>query len=129
MDIDGHTPLHDCLQQVYYEEGSEEKEKCQKFIRVWNAVVEEAVTWWCLKQRHPKPVKGSVDYYRIQRAAVYCLRSRIYNEDGLSVLQYGANMGLVPCVQAMLVTKDVFVVTHKMLNVDSDADERSQSKN
>ena len=128
MDKDGHTPLHDCLQQVYYEGGCEEKDKCQKFIRVWNAIVEEAVTWWCLKQRHPKPVKGSEDYDRIQRTAVYFLRARIYNEDGLSVLQYGANMGLVPCVHAMLVTEDVLVVTHRMLNVDSDADDRSQSK-
>ena len=37
-------------------------------------------------------------------------------------------MGLVPYVQAMFVTLDLSGVTHKILNVDSDADERSLSK-
>ena len=86
------------------------------------------MTFWYLKRGfRKKPVKGSKDYRWIQRTVVYDLRSRIYNEDGLSFLQYGAKMGFVPCVQAMLVTKYVFVVTHRMLNVNSDADKRLKS--
>ena len=30
---DGHTPLHDCLQQVYFEGGAEDEEKCRKFFK------------------------------------------------------------------------------------------------
>ena len=119
QDKDGQTPLHDCLQQVHFEGGSEEKAKCQKFIRVWNAIVEEAVTWWCLKHSTLKEIKGSERYYSYQRTAVYYLRSCILNKDKDSVLDYGAVMGLTPCVQEMLITKDVFVVKERMLSVDS----------
>ena len=47
---EGHTPLHDCLQQVYFEGGAEDAEKCGKFVTIWNTVVEEAVTWKCLSK-------------------------------------------------------------------------------
>ena len=56
---DGHTPLHDCLQQVYVEGGFENEKPCEKFFDVWNKVVEESVTWWCLKHSKFKPLKGS----------------------------------------------------------------------
>ena len=105
---DGHTPLHDCLQQVYFE-GHCTEEKCEKFIKVWNMVVEKSVTWWCLQQGLTKPAKGSHDYLELQCKAVYYLRSCIKNTNGLSVLQFAADRGLVRCVQTMLSTKDVFV--------------------
>ena len=104
---EGHTPLHDCLQQVYFEGGNTE-EKCEKFIRVWKKVVEAAVTWWCLKQHQSEPAKGSNEYLKMQQKAVYYLRSCIKNSNGLSVLQFAADRGLVTCVQTMLSTKDVF---------------------
>ena len=116
QDKDGQTPLHDCLQQVHFEGGSEEKAKCQKFIRVWNGIVEEAVTWWRRKHSTLKEIKT---YYSCQQTAVYYLRSCILNKDKDSVLDYGAVMGLTPCVQEMLITKDVFVVKERMLSVDS----------
>ena len=106
---DGHAPLHDCLQQVYFEGGTDDEEKCHKFIRVWNKVVEKSVTWWCLKQNTSEPANGSKEYLEIQRKAVYYLRSHIKNKNGLSVLQFAADRGLVLCVQMMLSTKDVFV--------------------
>ena len=119
QDEDGHTPLHDCLQQVHYEGGSEDKEKCEKFIRVWNTIVEEVMTWWCLKHSEFKGLNGSKRYNSCQQKAVYHLRSCILNQNNESVLDYAAVMGLIPCVQAMLVTKDVFVVKKRMLSVDS----------
>ena len=110
QDDDGHTPLHDCLQQVYFEGGYDEEEKCEKFFKVWNKIVEEAVTWWCLKHTEFESSKDSQKYQEYQRKAVYYLRSCIENNDGLTVLQYAADRGLVSCVQMMLTTKDVFVI-------------------
>ena len=113
-DTDRHTPLHDCLQQVYFEGGFEDEQKCDKFIAVWNKVVDEAVTWWCSKQKLPidsKHLAMDPERYRpLQYKAVYYLRSCIKNRNGFSVLQYAADRGLVPCVQAMMTTKDVFFV-------------------
>ena len=111
---DGHTPLHDCLQQVYFEGGVTE-EKCDKFIRIWNTVVEKAVQWWCQKQgeKCKPPAHGSEEYLKLQRKAVYYLRSLIKNNDGLSVLQFAADRGLITCVQTMLSTKAVFVLQTK----------------
>ena len=106
---DGHTPLHDCLQQLFYEsEGKEEK--LGIFVNVWDTVVEKAVTWWCQKQGRKEPANGSEEYLELQCKAIYYLRSFIRNNDGMSVLQYAADRGLVKCVQVMLCTKDVFVV-------------------
>ena len=47
---DYHTPLHHCLQQVYFEGGHAEG----KFITVWNVVLEEAITWWHRKMEPAK---------------------------------------------------------------------------
>ena len=110
QDDDGHTPLHDCLQQVYFEGGYDEAEKCEKFFKVWNAIVEEAITWWCLKHSEFESSKDPQKYQEYQRKAVYYLRSCIENNDGLTVLQYAADRGLVSCVQMMLTTKDMFVI-------------------
>ena len=107
---DGHTPLHDCLQQVYFESRSTE-EMCDKFIKIWNTVVERAVQWWCLKHRKAEiPPHGSEPYLKLQWKAVYYLRSCIKNKNGLSVLQFAADRGLTTCVQTMLSTKGVFVI-------------------
>ena len=106
---DGHTPLHDCLQQLFFGSGGTE-EKLGTFVNIWNTVVEKAVRWWCLKHKVSEPTHGSNEYLELQRKAVYYLRSSIQNKDGLSVLQYAADRGLVRCVQVMLSTKDIFVV-------------------
>ena len=113
QDEDGHTPLHDCLQQVYVEGGFENEKSCEKFLDVWNKIVEEAVTWWCLKHSEFKPLKGSTPYIYLQQKAVYYLRSCVENKNGFSVLQYAADIGLVPCVRAMLVTKGVFAIPYE----------------
>ena len=110
QDDDEHTPLHDCLQQVYFEGGYEEERKCEKFIKVWNKVVQEAVVWWCKKQEAHKPLTDTSLLVPCQIKAVYFLRSCIKNKNGLSVLQYAADRGLVSCVQAMLATKTVFAI-------------------
>ena len=117
-DEDGHTPLHDCLQQVYFEgEGVEDGQKCDKFIRIWNKVVDEAVTWRCTKQELGTDSKrlamNPEKYLPLQYKAVYYLRSCIKNNSGLTVLQYAADRGLVPYVQAMLTTKDAFFISSK----------------
>ena len=109
-DEDGHTPLHDCLQQVYFESGNME-EKCNKFIEVWDKVVKNSVQWWCKKNEIvEEPAHGSREYLELQRKAVYYLRSSVENHDGLSVLQFAADRGLIKCVQTMLSTKGVFVL-------------------
>ena len=129
-DEEGHTPLHDCLQQVYFEGGIEE-EKYGKFIKVWKKVVEEAVTWWCLKLETSEPANGSKKYLEIQRKAVYYLRSCIKNNNGLSVLQFAADRGLVTCVQTMLSTKYVFVIQTEISNEQkrSTGEEEKQGTN
>ena len=104
---DKHTPLHDCLQQVYFESINTE-EKCDKFIEIWNTVVEKAVRWW-VREKQEEPANGSKEYLKVQRKAIYYLRSCIKNKYGLSVLQFAADRGLVMCVQTMLSTKGVFV--------------------
>ena len=109
QDIDGHTPLHDCLQQVYYEGGAEDEDKCEKFIRVWNLVILEAVTWWTQKTSQQRP-NDKTEFSRMQTDALYFLRSCIYNKRGMSVLQYAAARGLIPCVQVMMITEDIFVI-------------------
>ena len=114
QDTDKHTPLHDCLQQVYFEVGYEEETKCEKFIKVWNKVVEQAVTWWCMRQKHINPITEENEYMGCQIKAVYYLRSCIKNKDGLSVLQYAADRGLVKCVQVMLATKGVFAIQEEI---------------
>ena len=119
QDNDRHSPLHDCLQQVYFESGYEEEGKCDKFIKVWNKVVEEAVTWWCKKHDVFHPISNTVQYNPCQIKAVYYLRSCIKNKNGLSVLQYAADRGLVSCVQAMLATKAVFAIQDEE-NMDND---------
>ena len=57
-----------------------------------------------------QPASGSENYLKMQREAVYELRSCIKNKYGLSVLQFAAERGLVSCVQTMLTTKGVFVI-------------------
>ena len=123
-DEDGHTPLHDCLQQVYFESMGTE-EKCGKFINVWNAVVEKAADWWCLKHGGEGPAHGSKEFLEMQCKAVYYLRSCIKNQDGLSVLQFAADRGLITCVQNMLSTKDVFVIQEQTKTEENE----EQSKN
>ena len=113
QDKDGYTPLHDCLQQVYFEGGDEEEAKCDKFIKVWNKVVEQAVTWWCQKKKKLTPLNNEDKYMFCQIKAVYYLRSCIPNNDGLSVLQYAADRGLVRCVHTMLAAKAVFAIADK----------------
>ena len=101
---DGHTPLHDCLQQVYFKGEHNET----KFIEVWNTILEEAVTWWCWKMT--PVVQANESEEQLKWKAVYYLRSCIRNDKGLSVLQYAADRGLVMCVQAMLTAKNTFEV-------------------
>ena len=113
-DEEGHTPLHDCLQQVYFESDCHE-EKYGKFVNIWRKVVEKSVKWWCLKQDQSEPANGSKEYLELQRKAVYYLRSCIKNNNGLSVLQFAADRGLVACVQTMMSTKDVFVMQTETL--------------
>ena len=110
QDEDGHTPLHDGLEQVYFEAETDTEEKCKKFFRVWDTIVDETPLWWSLTYKCEEPENGSEAYLKLQRKAVYYLRSYIKNNDGLSVLQFAADRGLVKCVQIMLVTKDVFVI-------------------
>ena len=96
--------------QVYFEGGAEDEEKCEKFIKIWNIVVDKAVQWWCLKETLRESVRGSIEYNELQLKAVFHLRSCVKNKYGLSVLQFAADRGLIKCVQEMLFTKDVFVI-------------------
>ena len=111
QDNDGHTPLHDCLQQVYLEGGFSSPERCCKFKDVWKKIVDVAVIWWCGPSilDEPLPDKGSERYQKYKRSALYCLRSLLRNMKGHSVLQYAARRGLSDCVAVMLTTEDVFV--------------------
>ena len=111
-DEDGHTPLHDCLQQVYFESDNSE-EKCTTFFKVWYTMVEKAVQWWCMKQAEDEPQHGQIEYLKLQRKAMYYLRSCVKNNDNLSALQFAADRGLVTWVQTMLSTKNVFVLPCK----------------
>ena len=128
---DYHTPLHDCLQQVYFEGGHEEG----KFITVWNVVLEEAITWWHSKMEPAKTESeeeseneseeesenDSIEESEkeLQWKAVYYLRSCIRNDHGLSALQYAADRGLVKCVQTMLSAKNIFVVQEAQDNSEN----------
>ncbi len=117
QDQDGHTPLHDLLQQVYLEGGGG-TEECKKFRTVWGKIVEVAVTWWCYHMGiKGLPKKDSPAYFELRRDALYFLRSCVDNKDGLSVLQYGAELGMVDCVNVMLTEEDVFVTRADQTNV------------
>ena len=116
QDKEGNTPLHDCLEQVYFEGGAEDETKCEKFFNIWDVVVEMAATWW--RKSHELEAGGEPE---VQCKAVYFLRSCVENNKELSVLQFAADRGLVSCVQRMLATKKVFVRRDK----DDQEDEMS----
>ena len=120
QDEDSHTPLHDCLEEVYFEGGADDEEKCQKFIKVWTKVVDKVVQWWCLKQKLTEPLRGSTEYRELQCKDVYILRSCVKNRHGLSVLQFAADRGLVKCVQTMLFTKDAFVISDEVISTGNE---------
>ena len=120
QDIDGHTPLHDCLQQVYLEGGSTNEEHCTKFKNVWEKVVDIAVIWWCgpCCKDVPVPDKSSKLYQDYRRESVYCLRSLIENKHGFSVLQCAARLALVDIIASMLPLEEVFVRRKKYKSGD-----------
>ncbi len=110
QDKDGHTLLHDCLQQVHLEGGSTHPDRCQKFKDVWRCVVGLAAEWSSKKRGKPVPMENTQKYFQVRRNAVFELRSELPNQNGLSVLQYAADLGLEECVLVMLTEKGVFVV-------------------
>ena len=122
QDIDWHTPLHDCLQQVYLEGGSTNEGRCMKFKNVWDKVVDVAVIWWCgpCCKDVPLPDEGSKLYQDYKRDALYCLRSLLPNKNGFSALQYAAYLGLVGPVGTMLTQEHVFVRRKTSTEQDKD---------
>ena len=109
QDIDGSTLLHDCLHKVYLEGGSSAPAHCQKFVDVWRGVVNTAAVWLCKRRGEEIPLEGSKKLHECTREAVFHLRTQIRNKEGLSVVQYAADLGLEDCVMVMLTEEDVFV--------------------
>ncbi len=111
QDDDGHTPLHDLLQHCNLE--GKGVEHCHEFREVWEKLVEVAATWWCTYLNIQPPNPLTEEYVELRRDAMYYLRSCVENKDGLSVLQYAAELGMVDCVNVMLTEEHVFVTPQK----------------
>ena len=99
----GNTPLHGLVAKAATDA------EIDKYIEVWNILVDNAVWWWCDHNVISRPYK-SQDIYKIyQRDALYYLRSQITNYFGLSAIQYAVSVGLVRLVQEMIWVEGVFV--------------------
>ena len=108
-DEDGNTPLHDLLQLLHLEADDEEEDKTEMFFDAWKTAVENCVTWWSKKLKRSVPDRDSTLYREMRHDAMYSLRSEITNNEGLSVLEYAATLGLPDCVHIMLTHRNVFV--------------------
>ncbi len=132
QDNDGHTFLHDCLQQVHLEGGSVHLGRCRKFKEVWRCVVdlssECTMEMWESKKTKIRKLqeKNSVsaetlpEQVQKRRDVLFLLRSELFNHSGLSVLQYAADLGLEECVLVMLTEKGVFVVNDDQKKLSED---------
>ena len=109
QDLDGNTPLHDVLQMVHLVATEEDEDRIKVFYTTWNTMVEICVIWWCKRMRITVPDEDSEYYTELRQDAMYYLRSGIPNNQGLTVLEYAAALGLSDCVHIMLTEKDVFV--------------------
>ncbi len=108
-DEDGNTPLHDLLQLIHLEADDDDEDKTELFYDVWKTMVDNCVVWWCKKLNLPIPDRDSSLYQDLRHDAVYSLRSEISNNEGLSVVEYAATLGMPECVQIMLTHRNVFV--------------------
>ena len=125
QDTDGNTPLHDVLQMVDLVATEEDEDRMKVFHATWKTMVEICVIWWCKRKYIPVPDEDSEYYTELRQDAMYYLRSGIPNNNGLTVLEYAAALGLSECVHIMLTERNVFVRMRNETKPDSDENKDS----
>ena len=108
-DEDGNTPLHHLLEFISLEGIEKMEDKTKLFLAAWKIITENSIIWWCNILGKNLPERDTNMHQQMTHDAMYCLRSEITNNDGLTVLEYAATIGLPECVQIMLTYEDVFV--------------------
>ena len=108
-DEDGNTPLHHLLEFISLEGIERSENKTKLFLNAWKTTTENSVIWWCKLLGRNLPDQDTIMHQQMTHDAMYCLRSEITNNEGLTVLEYAAVIGLPECVQIMLTDEDVFV--------------------
>ncbi len=105
-DVDGNTPLHDLCQTAASDKGN-----LEKYLAVWDTIVENCVIWWCRQPFWKKPVPDmdSPNYQICKFDAMFMLRTELANNKHLSVLQFAADLGMPELVNYMITDENVFV--------------------
>ena len=109
-DEDGNTPLHHLLEFISLEGIEKMEDKTKLFLNAWKTTTDNSVIWWCKILGKNLPERDTNMHQQMTHDAMYCLRSEITNNEGLTVLDYAATIGLPECVQIMLTYEDVFVI-------------------
>ena len=126
-DEDGNTPLHHLLEFISLEGIERSENKTKLFLNAWKTTTENSVIWWCRLLGRNLPDQDTIMHQQMTHDAMYCLRSEITNNDGLSVLEYAAVIGLPECVQIMLTDEDVFV-SQKPRKINEDGKKTEERK-
>ena len=82
-------------------------EMVDKFLAVYQAVVENAVTWRCLKDNRKCLIRGSSKYNEVLRETVIYLTTKPYG-DGKNVIQRTIDLGASEMLIAILNTDNVY---------------------
>ena len=110
-DLEGNTPMHSLLALLDLRKLKDPDQRKRDFRKVWDTVVEVSVIWWCNNVLHTLiPDSESEAYQDMCRDALYCTRSEVTNNEGLSVLEYAAKLEFPELVHIMLTHKHVFLL-------------------
>ena len=103
QDNEGNTILHELVKAA-----SENIEKKMIFCKVFAAIVDEAVTWWCIEREFHSPSGDNTKYLKYRKAAIVQLTRGIFNNQHLNVLAYAAKLGVLDIFSYILNIPDVF---------------------
>jgi len=76
-------------------------------LAVYEAVVDQAVTWRCLRDDRKCPIRGSADYNRLLRETMIHLTTKPF-VDGKNVIQRAIELGAADMLTAVLNTHNVY---------------------
>ena len=110
-DLEGNTPLHSLLILLDHRKLKDPDKRKDIFREVWDTVVEMSAVWWCTDVLCTRiPDQESESYQDLCRDALYCIRSEVTNNEGLSVLENAAKLEFPELVHIMLTHRHVFLL-------------------
>jgi len=82
-------------------------EMMDKFLTVYQAVVDNAVAWRCLKDNRKCLIRGSSDYNEVLRETLIYLTTKPFS-DGKNMIQRAIDLGAAEMLTAILNTDNVY---------------------